>query len=387
MKNLVGPPVEGDDFFGREKDENYIWNKIKEGNSILLSAPRRVGKTSLAKRQLLRAKNEKWRTLEIDLEEIKSEEGFIKKFVEELEKQTWWGSIKKDLKKSIKEWLNSITLSGEYEGIKGEIKYNASTKDPYDNLNKLLHHDKPMLIMFDELTVLLSSFIKKENGKAKVEDFLDWLRSFRLIKGTQIRWIFCSSIGLENFTNQYGLSDKINDLLPYKIDAFTDSKAKEFINKLSESYKLNMNDAEIDYFLNKLGWYLPFFIQILFEQVNRLHQVEDYDINTKTIDMAYDNLLSSKHFNTWDERLEDYGENEKYARILLNRLAQNKTGESRENLQNEIYSKLNDIDKANLLTSRVINMLLNDGYLIEKSGRYAFRSPLLRDFWFNRFLK
>jgi uncharacterized protein len=32
-------------------------------------------------------------------------------------------------------------------------------------------------------------------------------------------------------------------------------------------------------------------------------------------------------------------------------------------------------------------MLTNDGYLIEEDGLYQFRSPLLRDFWFNRFVK
>lgn len=32
-------------------------------------------------------------------------------------------------------------------------------------------------------------------------------------------------------------------------------------------------------------------------------------------------------------------------------------------------------------------MLQNDGYLIEVQSKYGFRSPLLRDFWYNRFSK
>ena len=32
-------------------------------------------------------------------------------------------------------------------------------------------------------------------------------------------------------------------------------------------------------------------------------------------------------------------------------------------------------------------MLQNDGYLMEERDLYHFRSPLLRDFWFNRFVK
>ena len=32
-------------------------------------------------------------------------------------------------------------------------------------------------------------------------------------------------------------------------------------------------------------------------------------------------------------------------------------------------------------------MLKNDGYIIEEELKYTFRSPLLRDFWYNRFSK
>ena len=52
MKNKAGPPVEGDDFFGREKELAYAWRKLQSGNSLLLAAPRRVGKTSFAKKLL-----------------------------------------------------------------------------------------------------------------------------------------------------------------------------------------------------------------------------------------------------------------------------------------------------------------------------------------------
>ena len=82
INNITGSPVEGDNFFGREKELKYAWNHIRKGNSLILSAPRRVGKSSFAKKLLEIAKGEKWNTLEINLEEIKSEEGFVKLFIE-----------------------------------------------------------------------------------------------------------------------------------------------------------------------------------------------------------------------------------------------------------------------------------------------------------------
>lgn len=48
MNNILGQPVEGSDFYDREEDTKRIWLSLEEGNHILLLAPRRVGKTSLA---------------------------------------------------------------------------------------------------------------------------------------------------------------------------------------------------------------------------------------------------------------------------------------------------------------------------------------------------
>ncbi len=47
MKNCVGQAVRGDNFWNRENELEDIWEKISTGSNILLSAPRRVGKTSI----------------------------------------------------------------------------------------------------------------------------------------------------------------------------------------------------------------------------------------------------------------------------------------------------------------------------------------------------
>ncbi len=46
MNNVVGKPVTGDNFFGREDDVARL-TQMAESEHVLLLAPRRVGKTSL----------------------------------------------------------------------------------------------------------------------------------------------------------------------------------------------------------------------------------------------------------------------------------------------------------------------------------------------------
>lgn len=50
IENRIGPPVEGKDFYGREKELGIANRLLDSGHSLLLSAPRRIGKSSFAKR-------------------------------------------------------------------------------------------------------------------------------------------------------------------------------------------------------------------------------------------------------------------------------------------------------------------------------------------------
>lgn len=389
INNITGSPVEGENFFGRENELLHAWRHIAKGNSLILSAPRRVGKSSFAKKLLDTAKNEGWNTLEINLEEIKSEEGFVKKFIEQLTEQDWWSKIQNKSNEKFGKILESIKPSLEYEGAKATLEWKSSKEDVYEKLKSLLEHDSETLVMVDELTVLLSSFIENdaENGKKNVEFFLNWLRSFRQVSGTKIRWVFCSSIGIDNFTSQHSLSYTFNDVDSYPIGAFTTKKANELIKELAISDNLELPDEIIDYMLGKIGWLLPYFIQILFSKFNHLIQVNEKSISTETVDEAYNQLINEKHLNTWEERLNEYNELEIYARELLKKLSVNKTGESRDVLFAFLNSKIKDVDKTETVINKLLYMLKNDGYLIDDETKYAFRSPLLRDFWFNRFVK
>ena len=42
VKNLVGPPVVGEDFVGRKEELAEAVRMISQGNSLLLASPRRV---------------------------------------------------------------------------------------------------------------------------------------------------------------------------------------------------------------------------------------------------------------------------------------------------------------------------------------------------------
>ena len=378
----TGPPVEGNEFYGRETELQYAWKyHISNGVSLLLSVPRRVGKSSFAKRMLKMAEKNKWKTLYLDLQGIGTESEFVKLFKKELNSEKWWNKTG-DVILKLSESIECFEVAG-YKIPK--LNPNVWRNDTYQKIKELIEKTDEILIVIDELTIYLNHLLTQESGKEKVEFFLEWLRSFR--QTTKARWIFCSSVGIENFASMHQLSKHLNDIHSFPLGAFREDEAKVFISRLDVDEKVQFTDYHIQYILDKLVWHLPFFIQILVEKINFLVCVEGKQLTNNTVDEAYNRLITENHFNTWDERLKEYNEYEDNARKILKSCTL-PHGENRENLLANLSANKSDIDidKMETILSKLLNMLKNDGYLAEHNGKYIFRSPLLRDFWYNRFI-
>jgi adenosyl cobinamide kinase/adenosyl cobinamide phosphate guanylyltransferase len=380
----IGPPVEGDDFYGREKELLNAWEiHLSKGTSLLLSAPRRVGKSSFSKKMLKIAETNGWKTLYLDLEGVKTEDEFVKILIEKTQKEKWWEKAKfnvGDVFLKLLESINGLEVAGNKLSLNSTIWRGSA----YGKIRQVFENAEEMLIVIDELTIYFNHLLTQENGKEKVEFFLEWLRNFR--QTTKTRWILCSSVGIENFVSMHHLSKHINDVHPFHIGAFSEHEAKDFISRLDVDKKVQFTEEHIQYILDKLVWNLPFFIQIFVEKINFLVCIEGKQLSNDTIDEAYNRLIAESYFNTWDERLEEYYEFEDNARKVLE-LCALPHGRSRENLLASLSAKKSDVDKTKDILSKLLYMLINDGYLVEDNGKYIFRSPLLRDFWHGRFVK
>jgi hypothetical protein len=119
-----------------------------------------------------------------------------------------------------------------------------------------------------------------------------------------------------------------------------------------------------------------------------LVKLESRELKIPVVSEAYNMLVEEDEFNTWIERIdEQYGDIRDMAFVVLRHICQEREGTKRESLVNVINAKVHDDEKAELIVVSLLYMLKNDGYLIEKDRLYIYRSPLLRDFWFNRFVK
>ena len=83
MDNIAGSPVEGENFYGREKVVAHL-REILNNDDILLLGPRRIGKTSTARAVMAAVRNEGWRAIEINVAACRNERDFLDKLESKL---------------------------------------------------------------------------------------------------------------------------------------------------------------------------------------------------------------------------------------------------------------------------------------------------------------
>lgn len=299
ISNKVGPPVTGEDFYGRIKELENAHKFLGSNHSLVLSAPRRIGKSSFAKRLVEDKEKDGWTCIYIDLEGVQSQDEFLNILISKFDKSKIW-NIAADAAGG---FLNRIL-----DGIKGigPVKFDFSRQEISQNLftslSDALDHTKDTLIVIDELPLFLNIVDKEDSSHKNAGFLLNWFRSLRQVSDTRIRWIFCGSVGLHNFTSMRNLSMTINDMVPFDFDALPLNEAEGLIKALSDSLAMPISKTSIRYMLDKIEWYIPYFIQLLFTTIKNSIN-ESREITKEMIDSAFDSLAHTDDFNTWYERL------------------------------------------------------------------------------------
>jgi len=395
IKNVPGQAVTGKNFFGRIKEAEEGWNLIKkESKSLMLADSRRVGKSSFAYKMIDKAKKEKWNHVFCDMRGYGNEEILYEKFITELEKNRQYKNIRAKENKwkldEIEVSPEALTFRAGTLKLKRQNKNTSQNANIYSNLEQILDHTKDTLIVFDELIIFLNHLKGEKNESLKDAIlFMEWLEGMRKKPDSKIRWILCSSLSIDDFTSTHKLDGKMEGLYRFTIDELKGNEPAEFIRALAKSYKLKFSKEAVQYMLDKLGWYLPYFIQLLFQEIRKCNTV---NISPETIEDAYKNLLAEskkqKYFKTWIEHLNTYPEDEKkYAYTILETLSKRKEGSSINVLKPLILGIVKEDEKADKILNHLLEKLEKGGYIMRTNRKYLFRSPLLRDFWYNTFIK
>ena len=383
--------MEGDDFFGREIELATAWDLLDAENHLLISAPRRVGKTSLVRRLVKDAGKRGWKALFVNVEDEDAEIGFVRQLVEGLKEQkNWIGKVKDGTVKTVTNLLQSIELEVKADDV-GSIKINWNQTKATDlkvQLAELLRQMGNGLIVIDELPVMLTRMANAENGKKRTESFLHWLRAFRQLPGVQVRWVFCGSIGLDSFTERMGVVKTINDLYDFPLGAYNPDIADLFLEELGKAEQIRLSPDVRQEIIRQVGWPLPYYLQVIFSKLKIITRSKGAHQAATVADVttAFTQAAKYSKLNTWLERLDEQLslDEARLAKGVLDMLCRQEKGRKRTHIEQHLVASLHiPIDAARDSAAKLLKMLERDGYLMTDVGIYAFRSPLLRIYWFN----
>ena len=105
-------------------------------------------------------------------------------------------------------------------------------------------HDKPVLLVIDELPIFLKRMLREDDGERRVEEFLSWLRAvFQRLEGGSPVLIVSGSIGLTPLVHRLGISDRINHLDPFTLRPWSLETSVECFERLAESHGIPIDDG------------------------------------------------------------------------------------------------------------------------------------------------
>ncbi len=366
IENIMGRPVENENFFGRDAELEEL-QAITEREHVLLLAPRRVGKTSLLHALVKRVERDGSALgVYASVAPATSEAQFVQAVLKAIYQTRRGRKLRRGLVAralGAGRGVKSVKVAGS--GIDLETRTRSWQDDADRAFAAIVTSHVPLLILIDELPVLVLALAKSDPSGARVRTFLQWFRNLRQHPdgANKLRFVLAGSIGLDNVTRRHQLSDTINDLRVWPLGPFAPAAAHEFIRRLATSYNLELGPD-------------------LCAEICRAARSEQ--LTTETLRGAIETLLDRRtYFSYWDERLHDsLGEpSASIARALLATCSQASEGATPAAMSQCIAPLIGDLVERAKTFKWIVDVLANDGYLVEHDGRWRFRSGLLRRYW------
>jgi len=392
MKSATGRWVSGDDFFDRGPELKILEERVSGGNHILLTGQRRMGKTSIARELGRRLESGGWVCFFADVEGATCPEDAITYIAERMHHVRPISSRMKDWG----DWAvkNTEEISAREFRVKFRAKLNPGNWQRKGR--QLIHdcagHDKPVLLVLDELPIFLKRMLRDDDGPQRVEGFLSWLRgTFQELDARSPVLIVSGSIGLAPLVGRLGIPDRINYLYPFRLGPWNREVSVQCFERLAKNHGLTVGTGVADAVYEKLGLGIPHHVQSFSARLREFVIMEDRSkVDVEDIEEVYRTGMlgpsGQNDLSHYETRLKDALEGESYT-IAMEVLAEAATqdlltADARRRFETWYSRK---IDDAPSRIADVLEVLAHDGYLEADEDDYRFPSRLLKDWWSARF--
>ena len=399
LKKAGGNWVDGDRFFDRDAELAALKERVLDGTHTLLTAQRRMGKTSLV-RELLRriADEENFETIFVDLEGAVTPADAIAEIgVQSRSAKGAWHRVKSVFANTLKDVgdrVDSLSVADVQVKLRAGIEAGNWRQKGEDVFAALAGNDRQVVLAIDELPILVNRLLKghdhritPERRKA-VDDLLSWLRKNGQTHRGRICLILFGSVSLEPILQQAGLSAHANIFAPYDLKPWKEKTAVACLAALAETYGLDLPPAVRLDMCRRLRCQVPHHVQQFFDNLHEdLRHAGRRKASLEDVDRVYTGEMlgvrGQMGLEHYESRLRMVLGNAGYpiAIEILTEAAVNSgllpgaaIGRYREYVPADTETDPVPVDD-------VLRVLEHDGYLARQDDGYRFVSGLLEDWW------
>ena len=399
MKKAGGNWVEGDNFFDREAELAALTERTKAGTHTLLTAQRRMGKTSLV-RELLRRLRDRgaFQTIFVDLEDAATPADAVTEIAFRAKAAHGaWARIKQLFANVLPQ---EAEISGQALGAELRVKLRAGIdagnwKHRGDQVFAALAHNGHTVLALDELPILVNRLLKGDDHSITLErkraagEFLSWLRKNGQEHRGRISLILSGSVSLEPILQQAGLSAHANIFSPFDLNPWDEKTASKCLGALAETYGLDLPQEVRQEMCKRLRCQIPHHVQRFFDVLHEyLRRAGREAASLEDVQRVYESEMlgvrGQMDMEHYEGRLRMVLGSEGY-RIALDLLtdaavADGLLKDDAIDRQRTLQAEANPVPVEN-----VLHVLEHDGYLAKCGGGYRFISGLLEDWWRTRY--
>ena len=397
MNKAGGNWVAGDSFFNRTMELAALAERVKEGTHTLLTAQRRMGKTSLVRELLRRLDEERaFETVFVDLEDAASPADAIAEIASQSRRvRGAWDGIKQAFANVFQESEFSSQALGAELRVKLRAGVDAgSWRHRGDQVFAALVNNGHMVLALDELPIFVNRLLKGDDytitpeRQRTADEFLSWLRRNGQEHRGKVTMILSGSISLEPILQQARLSAHANIFQPFDLKPWDEKTASECLGELGESYGLDLSQEVRHEMCRRLRCQIPHHVQRFFDALHEyLRRADRKAASVEDVERVYEGEMlgvrGQMDMEHYEGRLRMVL-GEEGCRAALDLLTEAAVTDGL--LSEDAIMRHRQAAEANPVpVEDILHILEHDGYLERQSGGYHFVSGLLEDWWRTRY--
>ena len=397
LRKAGGNWVDGDRFFDRDAELEALTERVQDGVHTLLTAQRRMGKTSLVRELLRRLKDEGcFETIFVDLEDALTPADAISEIgVQSRSVQGVQRKLKSWLANTLREAVDRVdTLAVSEVQVKLRAGIDAGNwRQKGDEVfAALAENDRPVVLAIDELPILVNRLLKGDDyritpeRRQAVDEFLSWLRKNGQEHQHRVCLILSGSVGLEPILQQAGLSAHANIFSPFDLKPWDEETASACLAALAGTYGIDLPLTVRQDMCRRLRCQIPHHVQQFFDNLHEdLRRADRRKASLEDVDRVYITEMlgvrGQMDLEHYESRLRMVLGDKGYLATLdiLTEAAVN-YGLLHSDAIDQYYEYF-QADAVPVSTKDILSVLEHDGYLARQGDNYRFVSGLLEAWW------